>query len=78
MSADGFAVAKATPCRDLMGQHHAKANARLIAAAPDLLAALKALRDANGSNNFSGWHENFHDAIKMALAAIDKAEGGAA
>ena len=51
----------------------ARANARLIAASPDLLAALNALRTANGSDDFEGWHPAFRDAIDMARAAIAKA-----
>lgn len=51
------------------------ANARLIAAAPDLLEALEALKTANGANNFQGWHSSFEEAIAKANAAIAKAKG---
>jgi hypothetical protein len=50
----------------------AQANARLIAAAPDLLATLKALADAvaNGAPTVP-----LMDAVGEARAAIAKAEG---
>lgn len=78
--APDYIVARTTPCRDAQGQHHAKANARLIAAAPDLLEALikarefvygtwSSLKGAVGENNL----------VKPVLdeidAAIAKAEG---
>lgn len=50
-----------------------EANAKLIAAAPEMLEALIALKTANGSNNFDGWHESFKDAIKKANEVIKKA-----
>jgi len=55
----------------------AEANARLIAAAPDLLAALKALvvgveRDDNPSDQ---GHCEHSDEMNAARAAIAKAEG---
>ena len=43
------------------------ANADLIAAAPDLLEACKALRD--------NWEHNLTDAMALVNAAISKAEG---
>ena len=52
-----------------------RANACLIAAAPELLAALLALKTANGADNFNGWHEDFLPAIQKANAAIAKATG---
>jgi hypothetical protein len=58
------------------GEEVAKANARLIAAAPDLLAAIQLLHDNLAEyqriNNIGGY-EN-HD-MKMARAAIKKARG---
>lgn len=45
----------------------------LLSQRDDLLAALIALKTANGANNFNGWHEAFRPAIKMANDAIDKA-----
>lgn len=51
------------------------AEAQLIAAAPDLLEALQALRTANGANDFNGWHSDFDEAIAKARAAIAKATG---
>lgn len=38
---DQLVVARVKPGRDLNGQHHAKTNARLIAAAPALVEALE-------------------------------------
>ncbi len=52
-----------------------KANAHLIVAAAEMLAALEALKTANGSDNFTGWHESFAPAIALANAAIAKARG---
>ena len=48
----------------------AAANAKLIAAAPDLLAALQAFASID---DFSGWHPKFRDAIEKAEAAIKAA-----
>lgn len=62
-----------------LGSDEAKANARLIAAAPDLLAACKALHQC-----LSGWVEIAEaqdrraydsEALKMGQDAIRKAEG---
>jgi hypothetical protein len=52
------------PGRDLSPQD--RANARLIAASPDLLRALKSI--------VSAWTGPQTDAVWLALAAIDKAE----
>ena len=41
----------------------------------ELLAALIALKTANGAQNFNGWHEAFNPAIQMANAAISNAKG---
>lgn len=51
-----------------------EANARLIAAAPALLDAIKALKTANGGEDFTQWHESFQPAISLMRAAIHKAE----
>lgn len=66
---DGFTVCNPSP----MGAR----NAALIAAAPDLLAALLAFRDGgpNGGRDFEGWHAAYASAIELARAAIAKAEG---
>lgn len=39
----------------------------------ELLAALIALKTANGGDNFTGWHNSFANAIKLANKAIEKA-----
>lgn len=55
-----------------------EANAALIAAAPDLLEALKALHSCHRafSNDPEMWTALDDDARKQAEAAIEKAEGG--
>jgi hypothetical protein len=53
------------------------ANARLIAAAPELLEALKALYLARQQDKYRGWEigvPNFEEAERLADAAIAKAE----
>lgn len=70
---DGFQIAAT---RQLHGYrpdktaawYEARANARLMAAAPDLLEALKTLSDAFPA-------QSTHPAVKAARAAIAKAEG---
>jgi hypothetical protein len=53
-------------------------NAALIAAAPDLLAALKlAFASANGARDIDSYAEIGWEAIDAIEAAIAKAEGGA-
>lgn len=49
-------------------------NARLIAAAPEMLEALKELRDAFKIVSDDDWQ---HPSYRVALAAIAKAEGRA-
>ena len=60
-----------------------RANARLIAAAPDLLKALRALASTartfrNVPKEEQEWTSIDDDALKAAFAAIAKATGGAA
>ena len=50
------------------------ANARLIAAAPDMYEALKALRALVGTTE-ADWQNLYEYSRKMADAAIAKAEG---
>ena len=50
-----------------------QANARLIAAAPDLLAALIRMDEEFGTQNYT---KSAADAVIMAEAAIKKATGG--
>lgn len=54
------------------GAIHQDANARLIAAAPDLLAALRALVEAQPNYPSGGYVERY---VMRAKAAIAKAEG---
>ena len=54
-----------------------QANSNLIAAAPDMLAALKALRLAREQDKYPSWEKGapkFNEAEAMADAAIAKAE----
>jgi len=57
------------------GQKNAKANARLMAAAPELLDALEELHFVTDSKT-SG--RSLEDARELAAKAIAKAKGGAA
>ena len=47
-----------------------RANARLIAAAPDLLAACKALLDAIEGDSIAYWHPIWDD-VRAAIAAAE-------
>ena len=73
----GFNVIRSTaPITIAMTQPstHMKANARLIAAAPELLEALKTLD--NIERGMQGWHEDAKANVwARARAAIAKAEG---
>jgi hypothetical protein len=66
-------------CQVLPFEDEYKANARLIAAAPDLLAALQVLFDEADSFSIDGVYFNEkcmgHKGLDMARAAIAKAEG---
>lgn len=57
------------------------ANANVLAAAPDLLAALKAVQKwlmlSAPVENSQSWNESFVKANDLTCAAIAKAEGGA-
>ena len=62
-----------------VGEERARANARLIAAAPDLLAALRAMlaSPAGVARPLSGDEvRSLSDAVSLARAAIAKATGG--
>jgi len=55
--------------------HENRANARLIAAAPDMLAALKAHVEARRLSGRVGWGDKWDEAMRLTRAAIAKAEG---
>ena len=65
------------PEPQLRGQFAKAADAYLIAAAPDLLAALERLRYGDGCHcRFTpNWKGNHSDACNQARAAIAKARG---
>lgn len=75
-SADGSPVASCSAPRNTPeAWARANANARLIAAAPDLLAALKELAGiVDGQPWRSAWPGRPHKAMDAARAAIAKAE----
>ena len=52
-----------------------RANARLIAAAPDLLAVAKALKEFDDGNNRLNLTGKLAESVGLARAAIAKAEG---
>ena len=60
------------PNRKMITDDEKKANARLIAAAPDLLAVVREIVDMMDSGNEAGAGSPFH---QRADAAIKKAEG---
>jgi len=80
---DGFVVEPATKVVDLygvMGGDDTDADARLIAAAPDLLAALRAVASTyrtfrNVPKDEQEWTPLDDEALEAAFAAIAKAEG---
>ncbi len=62
------------PDNDERGLSEADANARLIAAAPEMLAALKAICDSGNIDHGCQWTIDRAD-IDLAKAAISKAVG---
>lgn len=68
----GVAVAN-IPAKQTISRDEALANARLMAAAPDLLDALVTMPQGLSSTDAEWW-----DWIEKARAAIDKATGGEA
>jgi len=62
---------------DELPESEQEANARLIAAAPDLLAAAEALVEFADSNNRINLTGKLAEAVGLARAAIAKAEGNA-
>ena len=63
-------------CHKLTNLVNLEANSRLIAAAPDLLDALKALTHSLDVEDLV--HDDQRSSFAAAIAAIDKATGGAA
>ena len=73
---DGCVEVACVPLRDGMNPTEWQANARLIAAAPDLLEALKALTQDSRFNLAIGGNPNAVNAlVKQVDEAIAKAEG---
>lgn len=66
-------------CHGFNGSRHPDeelANAKLIAAAPELLEALQALMESRRRDQYKGWEEgvpDFHKSEALAKAAIAKA-----
>lgn len=62
-----------------MPQDEGRANARLIAAAPDMLAALKLVDAFAKADEAAGddalWTDHFREMFEVVRAAIAKAEG---
>jgi hypothetical protein len=74
-AADNYAIANATTYHGQHPLHCAEANARLIAAAPELLAACEAaLPELDFVSD--GLGEGFHTVVDGLRAAIAKAKGG--
>lgn len=70
---DGLGYRADTICH-IVGHPFTRANARLIAAAPDMLAALE--RAADELDSIMDWHGIGHPAVlRDARAAIAKARG---
>jgi len=68
-------ICKVTPRGEVTGSE-GEANARLIAAAPELLEACKALKSCLGSIHFpNGDPECVATSLELAQQAITKAEG---
>lgn len=77
-SGDGLEIC--TTIGEQMGLPEEAANARLIAAAPDMLAACKSALEVLDEACQTGYHDAEKDAptARELEAAIAKAEGGAA
>lgn len=73
LTADGQCIAEAFsgPCAN---SKEVAVNARLMAAAPDLLSALLALRAAS-DGSFAGWHDKYRPALVLVERAIAAATG---
>jgi len=79
---EGYAVANTRTYHDVYGRAEREANARLIAAAPDLYEFAKAVCELGESQleamDLSLARDTLRTSAALALAAIGKAEGGAA
>ena len=75
----GYGIASAWQVDNIKASDTQRANAHLIAAAPDLLAALKVMLANEIALAESGdagfWDPETTDHVKQARAAIAKAEG---
>lgn len=73
---DGDSVADCSPGSPFTTSDQATANAKLIAAAPDMLEALQRIERIIDVNLWHQ-HEKIEDAKQIAREAIAKATGGA-
>lgn len=55
-----------------------EANARLIAAAPDLLAACEAVAEFDDCEDAADWKDAYARLVRGCVAAVRAAKGGAA
>lgn len=78
---DGFAVADATVFHGTFKEGETEANARLIAAAPELLAACRnwiEWLDSDGEGDFDGAADKEAAMLNAMRAALAKATGASA
>ena len=72
---DGYHVASVEPCNSVNPEAEQAANARLIAAAPDLLAALEQIAGYPHSDGIGLTPDHARLMRRQASAAIAKATG---
>lgn len=63
---EGDSIADCEPPGPWMSSHTADANARLVAAAPDLLAVLRAMSEAPEEQPICAWYGAIKGAIRKA------------